>query len=255
MTPYYESPRGIAEYLLFHFGSPEDTFDFGEFHFDEYTNYPVRCLRQGFDPDKLIRADDGPTRALDLGCAVGASTFELSRFHDETTGIDFSHAFIRSANEFLKRGHLDIQVSLEGNLTRELRINLPEGIKAGDQKIRFEQGDAANLRKDIGQFQTVFAGNLIDRLPDPEGFLRSLTEITLPGSQLILTSPYTWLREYTPEENWLQRENKDTFEGIRKILEPNFACSRQFNIPFILREHRRKFQLTLAHASSWVRVK
>lgn len=38
-------------------------------------------------------------RALDVGCAVGGATFELSKYFDSVVGIDFSHAFVDTANE------------------------------------------------------------------------------------------------------------------------------------------------------------
>jgi 2-polyprenyl-3-methyl-5-hydroxy-6-metoxy-1,4-benzoquinol methylase len=35
--------------------------------------------------------------ALDVGCAVGGATFELSRAFTSCLGVDFSHAFIEAA--------------------------------------------------------------------------------------------------------------------------------------------------------------
>lgn len=252
MPDYYESDRGVAEYLLFHFGSTAQTFDFDEFRFPEFTRYPVRCIEQCFDPERLIVRDGYPSRALDLGCAVGASSFELARFHDEVLGIDYSHAFVDAARKMAEMGSLRFRIPLEGMQSREIEATLPENIDIS--RVRFTQGDATQLPDDLGKFDTVFAGNLIDRVPDPRAFLESLSRLTNPGAQVIITSPYTWLEEYTPREKWLQSGDRDTFESIRAILEPEFACSTQLNIPFILREHRRKFQLTLAHASTWVKV-
>jgi 2-polyprenyl-3-methyl-5-hydroxy-6-metoxy-1,4-benzoquinol methylase len=37
-------------------------------------------------------------KALDVGCAVGGTSFELSRDFDHVVGIDFSHAFVDAAN-------------------------------------------------------------------------------------------------------------------------------------------------------------
>ena len=34
-------------------------------------------------------------------------------------------------------------------------------------KVKFIHGDACNLPSDLGKFDTIFAGNLIDRVPDP----------------------------------------------------------------------------------------
>ena len=40
------------------------------------------------------------------------------------------------------------------------------------EKVKFIQGDACNLNKDLGQFDLIFGGNLVDRLPDPAKFLK-----------------------------------------------------------------------------------
>jgi 2-polyprenyl-3-methyl-5-hydroxy-6-metoxy-1,4-benzoquinol methylase len=48
----------------------------------------------------------GPhTRVLDLGCAVGRASFELGRYFENVTGVDFSHSFINAANR-LKQVHI-----------------------------------------------------------------------------------------------------------------------------------------------------
>ena len=44
-------------------------------------------------------------RALDLGCAVGRASFELARYFEDVVGVDYSQAFVDTANE-LKRVRL-----------------------------------------------------------------------------------------------------------------------------------------------------
>jgi hypothetical protein len=46
------------------------------------------------------------------------------------------------------------------------------------------------------------AVNLIDRLPKPVRFLAHLPELVVPGGQLVLASPYTWMEDYTPRRHW-----------------------------------------------------
>lgn len=59
--------------------------------------------------------------------------------------------------------------------------------------MNFIEGDGCKLDKGLGKFSLIFAGNLIDRIYDPEGFLRQITEFLDDKGILILTSPYTWL--------------------------------------------------------------
>jgi 2-polyprenyl-3-methyl-5-hydroxy-6-metoxy-1,4-benzoquinol methylase len=41
---------------------------------------------------------DFELRALDLGCAVGRSSFELTRYFDRVVGLDYSARFIQVAH-------------------------------------------------------------------------------------------------------------------------------------------------------------
>ena len=58
-------------------------------------------------------------RALDVGCAVGRSTFELARAFDEVVGVDFSSAFIRRCQELKMTGRSAYRLKTEGLLGEE----------------------------------------------------------------------------------------------------------------------------------------
>ena len=66
-------------------------------------------------------------------------------------------------------------------------------------KVHFQQGDACNLDPNLGQFGCVLAANLICRLPEPMSFLEALPRLVVPGGIVVITSPYTWMKDYTPE--------------------------------------------------------
>ena len=65
-------------------------------------------------------------------------------------------------------------------------------------KASFQQGDACKLSRELGQFGCILAANLICRLQTPKTFFDSLKYLTAPGGIVIITSPYTFLREFTP---------------------------------------------------------
>ena len=71
---FYETAKALSEYLLFHYGKPEEVlpWDFGP---SDALDYPARCVSECVAADRLA----ANARALDLGCAVGRSTFELAR--------------------------------------------------------------------------------------------------------------------------------------------------------------------------------
>jgi len=251
MTNIYETDKLLAEYLLFHYGAPEEVMPYG-FGPREALGYPQRCVSECLDGKALPQN----ARALDLGCAVGRSTFELARFCEEVVGIDYSARFIEAAQALQADGALAYRRADEGRLGTECRAVAPPGIERA--RVRFETGDAMDLRGDLGSFDAVLMANLIDRLWTPRLCLARLPSLVKTGGQLILTSPYTWLEEFTPLAHWLggfERDGKAvaTLDGLRAALEPHFEFVAAKDLPFLIREHARKFQWSVAQASIWRR--
>ena len=58
-------------------------------------------------------------RALDVGCAVGRSTFELARDFNEVVGIDYSNKFIQRCQELKMTGCSTYKLMTEGVLGEE----------------------------------------------------------------------------------------------------------------------------------------
>ena len=79
-TNPYETERLLAEYLLFHFGSADEILPASApGGMRDALDFAVRTTRH-FSLGTVART-------LDLGCAVGRSTYELSRDSSETIGI------------------------------------------------------------------------------------------------------------------------------------------------------------------------
>jgi hypothetical protein len=115
-----------------------------------------------------------------------------------------------------------------------------------------------NLSSDLGAFDVVLMANLIDRLSEPRRCLVRLPELVRAGGQLIITSPYTWLEEFTPREHWLggferHGQRVTTLDGLQAALDGSFELVKTLDLPFLIREHARKFQWSVAQASCWVR--
>ena len=250
MNPY-ETDKLVSEYLLFHYGEAHEVlpWDFGP---ASALNYAVRCVSECVDVASLPQN----ARALDLGCAVGRSTFELARHCAEAIGIDYSHRFIEVAAALASHGTFPYERTDEGALTTRLIAKVPEDIARN--RATFEHGDAQALRTSLGSFDVVLAANLVDRLVAPICFLARLPELVKSGGQLMLTSPYTWLEEFTPRKNWLGGYVADdaprtTLDGLRTALSAHFDLIRTRDLPFLIREHARKFQWSVAQASIWRR--
>ncbi|MFP4165774.1 MAG: putative 4-mercaptohistidine N1-methyltransferase [Opitutales bacterium] len=243
----YETDELLRQYLIFHYAGAMEQFPWDCGGADGL-DFPRRCVSEGVDPAII---PDG-ARALDLGCAVGRSSFELARMCPEVIGVDFSRAFIDAANQLKKEGRQTVLRQDEGDRSTPLEVRAPPGIDR--ERVVFEQGDVQALRGDLGQFDVVLACNLVCRLPQPARFLGHLHELVKPGGQLFVTTPFSWLEAWTPRENWLGGTDKDSFTAMREALEPEFALLCSWDMPFLIREHARKFQYTVAQASRWLRA-
>jgi putative 4-mercaptohistidine N1-methyltranferase len=250
VSNFYESNDLLDQYLLFHYGTADDQLPY-PFGPRDALFYPIRCVSDFLPVIGTVE------RALDLGCAVGRSTFELSRWARQVVGIDLSHRFVAAANRIRETGRIEIRRKEEGEITTRLRRDLP--LELQRERCQFEVGDATRLREDIGGFDLVLAANLIDRVRSPGELLKSFSGLVHPGGHLILSSPYTWLEEFTPKSNWLggkfdeSGEAGPALERIKSVIHRSFHLKLTKDIPFLIREHARKFQWSVAQATVWQR--
>lgn len=250
-TNIYESERLLNEYLLFHYGTREDVIPHACGPRDA-VGFPARCVRETLDT-ALLPAE---ARALDLGCAVGRSSFELARHCTEVVGIDSSQSFIRAAVAIKKAGRMGFDRIEEGMLTTRCVVEVPGNIDR--TRVRFEVGDALKLRATLGDFDVVLAANLLCRLQDPIQLVLKFSHLVRAGGQLIVASPYTWSKEFTPMPKWLGGYERDgrrfeTFVTLQKFLAADFNFLRAHEVPWLIREHARKFQWGVSQAGVWVR--
>lgn len=146
----YESKRAVYEYLLFHYGNKNDIFPYALGPIDAL-EFPARSAKIC---NNYVKTNSFQTRALDIGCAVGGSSFELSKSYDEVIGIDFSQHFIDAANEMKQNGIMKFDVLIRGDVYKTCETNLSDSINR--QKVTFQQGDACNLSSELGMYSNSF---------------------------------------------------------------------------------------------------
>ncbi len=243
MSDIYESEKLLAEYLLFHFAAQEEILP-------PTRTWPAGMVDALDFPCRTVAHFRSETvaRGLDLGCAVGRSTFEMARTCRSVLGIDFSHAFIHAAQTLAQGGSISYQRREEAAIGTTLEARAPAGIDP--KELRFQQGDAMHLPADLGSFDRVHAANLLCRLPEPARLLARLPDLVNPGGELVLATPCTWLEEFTPPSNW---PAGGTLEWLESTLSPSFSLLRQADEPFLIRETARKFQWTTSLVTVWRR--
>ena len=197
------------------------------------------------------------TRAA--GCATGRASFELARHFQHVDGVDYSARFIDVALALANQDSFRYALPLEGELVEycEARLSRHDLGREQAERVHFSQGDACNLKPRYEHYDLVLASNLIDRLREPARFLRDIAPRLRSGGLLVLTSPYTWLTDYTPKANWLGgiRENGEalsTHQALQRLLAAEFEelCPPR-DVPFVIRETARKHQHTVAQLTVW----
>ena len=244
---YYESDKLLSEYAEFHFGD----------QWYGVANFPKALA------DIALEAMKGKHtgKALDLGCACGRASFELAREFESVDGIDFSANFIRLGVKMAEQGAVRYSRVEEGDLVSYHTRTLADmGLAANAQRVSFHQGDACNLKPQFTAYDLVLAANLIDRLYQPSRFLEGIAGRINDGGLLIIASPYTWLEEHTPKEEWIggfkkDGENYSTLDGLKEQLSSHFRLiGEPQKVPFVIRETQHKCQHTLSELTIWERL-
>jgi 5-histidylcysteine sulfoxide synthase/putative 4-mercaptohistidine N1-methyltranferase len=246
----YESQQLLNQYLLLHYGNVEDTIT--HLHAPENSMaFPKRCA------ELLCNFTNNPERVLDLGCAVGGTAFELARVVPEVIGIDLSESFIKTANLMKTMGKIDYLRKEEGEIYSSLVAEIDPAIDR--TRISFQVGDACALPADFKPCDAVLLANLLCRLPSPKSCLQRMggaMGIIKIGGILMITSPYSWLAAHTPKAAWLGGNNDImSIHGLHTILDEHFELIHESNMPLVIREHARKFEYIIAHATVWKRIK
>ncbi|WP_166263346.1 putative 4-mercaptohistidine N1-methyltransferase [Marinobacter caseinilyticus] len=244
---HYESDELLGQYMAFHYG--ESYFGVG--------NYPSRCA--GVCQELMAGRDK--QSALDLGCAVGRSTLELGRVFERVVGLDLSNRFIEAANTLKTDGELAYFLRDEGELGATVTASLADSnLEKAAARVTFAVADACNLGSEYSGFNLIFAGNLIDRLRDPRAFLASVHRHLADDGVLVLSTPYTLMDEFTPRSQWLGGYLRNgvpftVLDGLKEVLAPHFELLREpEDLPFVIRETKRKYQHTVAELTAWRRT-
>lgn len=212
-----------------------------------------------------------PTRALDLGCAVGGASFELTKYFDQVVGVDFSPSLIQAANAVkngaLTNTALNLAVAGEGEtVSKTLSLTGPKAdctclAGADPKRVEFLVGDATALPPlkqltgaDDAPFDAVLLANLLCRLPEPLKCLDRLPLIVRPGGIVVFVSPYSWLEEFTKKDKWFGGfvkagspvSSADTL--VAEMKARGFELKESDDMPLLIPDHARKFQYIVSNA-------
>ncbi len=252
----YESDALLNQYMLFHYGSADEQRDDSisgqvghpqTLPFMDTMAALVKQFAASFDS------------VLDLGCATGRASFELARHFNKVTGVDYSEAFIRAAALMQSQGSMAYERLETGRHSTSLIARVASDISRS--RVTFMVGDAADLDAAglaaPAQFDAVLLSNLMCRLPDPAACLRQFTgtaSVLKSNGVLVLASPNSWMEQYTPRDHFLDGADSDATLAQLAGLLPGFELVHQQDLPFMIREHRRKYEYVVSQVSVWRRI-
>ena len=151
-------------------------------HFDEDFGHSIGSPAERAAWDRildLVIPAGGPLDALDAGCGTGFLSLELAARGHRVSGIDFAPAMLAEARR-----------------------------KAAAQRlsVRFEEGDAEQLRFAPGSFDLVISRHVLWTLPHPEAAIDEWLRVLRPGGRLAIVDGSQYNEAVAPP----QRENART---------------------------------------------
>ncbi len=233
----YETAAVLSSYLWSHYGDLLNDPDAS----DAYQQWAA-----------LLEPKGG--LAIDIGAAVGRFSFELGRKSDLVIGVDRSYAFVKAARNLLLTGQTEVELAVEGLLSRKETLTLPHEWPA--DSIDFIVGDALALPFRQGTFATLASLNLIDKVAKPLKHLTELNRIAHCGeAQLLFSDPFSWSTEVAAEQDWLGGTTegrhagrgmdnlKTLLQGHDNHLKPAWRIDRQGQVWWKIRTHCNHFEL------------
>ncbi|XP_027041139.1 uncharacterized protein LOC113669318 [Pocillopora damicornis] len=228
----YETEKLIGEYLIFHFGKPDELLPYG-FGPHDSLDFPKRCALECI---KHI-GDNVPSIALDIGCAVGRSSFELAKRFDQVVGIDFSHGFINACNQLKTYGRLEYSVQTEGSLVSKHVAEVDLDIVSKSHCTMF-----VSVGFEKSHLNNVGVSTLRSKAEDcPLNKERHFVEFSLRNS--------LWLGGYKDADGKIVTG----FDNLKSYLGPDFELIEDKLMPFLIRENACENQWSVAHATIWKR--
>lgn len=244
----YETENSTRQYLDFHYTPGCVNFTRSLTQLSEAFDFPTR-VAQLFAKHRPRHAGV----ALDLGCSVGASAFEMSRTFARVIGLDLSESFIKYATLIKENRQLDFEAPEQGFRTVKRVARLADDIDSS--KVTFVVGDALNVDPSLGTFDGLLVANLLCRVPNPRALLASFSRLVNKGGILVIASPYSWWEGATSSDQWIGGHDGDKPSDVlaKAILAVDFELLDEHDEPFLLRDHTRRYQIGFSHTTVWRR--
>jgi len=133
----------------------------------------------------------GKARVLNIGCSTGRCSFELAKYCENVIGIDFTARLIKVAQRMKTQKKIKYQLFQEGEIKSFKEADLDQfGLKNTVDNVEFWQADASNLAVKFNNYDCIVAQNVLEKIYDPQNFLKVISERINSDGYLIISSNY-----------------------------------------------------------------
>ena len=195
---FFDSTRQhLSTYACDHYGDLDPSVETRNTLAHETPGSVVHCLETGL---QLIDNNIG-SPLIDIGCAVGRTTFELAAKTDgPVLGIDLNFSMLRVAQRILNTGVARYPLRRLGVVYNQQEYEVK--FENTDQ-VDFWACDALALPFTENTFRLATGLNVLDSVTSPRDLLATLGSVVSPGGNAILATPYDWSPAATPIEAWI----------------------------------------------------
>jgi SAM-dependent methyltransferase/uncharacterized protein YbaR (Trm112 family) len=217
----------------------------------------VRLLERALE----LVGDAAATPVLDLGCAVGRTTFELARrCPGPVLGVDLNLAMLRTARRAMTEGIVRYPRRRVGVVYDRREFAAPFDDVA--RRVDFWAADALALPVRADTLGLVVALNVLDCVASPLELLASIGRVLRPGGAAAIAAPYDWSTAATPFEAWIGGHSQRGADRgaaeplLRALLTPDAhpqsveglrLAGELDSVPWHARIHDRSVVTYLAH--------
>ena len=184
--------------------------------------------------------------SVDLGCAVGGTTFDIARNRNSLTlGIDLNWPLLTIARKALHENIISYPHRIIGNKYKRYSTNVSF---SHANLCDFWIADALCLPLNSDSCGLAVALNLIDCLPSPKELLSAMLDIVCVDGGISLSCPFDWVSHATSQTNWIYGEEElDNLIARYNIIQNNnkqqiftkFADPHNINWSLPLHQHAK----------------
>jgi len=245
---YNNTRHHISSYGWDHYS---DLAPAGEFEDENHAAKPgsaINCMEAGLS----LLSNKTQAPILDVGCALGRTSFELAKKHDDLClGIDINFSKLRIAQRVLQEGIVSFPLKKLGVAyeQHEYPVNFSH-----KHHVDFWLCNALVLPFTNSTFKLTSLLNVLDVVPAPKILLTSINNILSPGGYAVFSTPYDWSPPVAMD-SWIggKKVHQDFNGDSARIVKSLFSTEQQasqFNKlkfigeiehhPWFVRVHKRR---------------